>query len=71
MTAACRICRRPLSPEHVAAGLSEHVHHGRQDAALNAVTDGPCAVCAAPTRLYGGHGSPLCDGCETTRSVTA
>ena len=71
MTAACRICRRPLSPEHVAAGLSEHVHHGRQDAALNAVTDGPCAVCHIPATVYGPSGTPLCEPCRTVRSVTA
>lgn len=48
MTTDCRDCRRKLSPEHVAAGLSEHRHHAVQDAALNAVTTGFCAVDAGP-----------------------
>jgi hypothetical protein len=71
MTDECRACRRPLSPEHVAAGLSEHRHHAVQDTALNAVTTGFCAVCAVPTTVYGPSGSPLCEHCETTRSVSA
>jgi hypothetical protein len=71
MTAPCRTCRRPLSPEHVAAGLSEHRHHATQNAALDAVTTGFCARCAVPTTVYGPSGKPLCDDCETTRSVTA
>lgn len=71
MTAPCPACRRPLSPEHAAAGLSEHRHHTVQDAALNAVTTGFCASCAAPSTVYGPSGKPLCEHCETTRSVTA
>ena len=71
MTAPCPACRRPLSSEHVAAGLSEHRHHGAQDAALDAVTTGFCAACHLATTVYGPSGTPLCEPCRTVRSVTA
>lgn len=64
MSTPCTVCRRDLSPEQVAAGLTEHIHHATQDPVMNAVTSGPCALCGASHTLYGPRGKPLCDACD-------
>lgn len=64
MSTPCATCRRGLSPEQVAAGLTEHAHHATQEVAINAVITGPCAACGVSHTLYGRRGRPLCDDCH-------
>jgi hypothetical protein len=66
----CQTCRREFSPEQVAAGLTEHIHHELQGDVFRAATEGPCALCGTQHSLYGPSGKPLCNDCDPNVTIS-